>query len=109
MAQIEAEMEKYKADIKAQIESVKTALDAQYKQLSLAQAQAEAQVKSDTALVQKGLDVEQRLKSDKIKAGQSVGKMDSAEGTDNMQEMPPVKDMPNPVDVKSALSVLGLE
>lgn len=107
VAQIEAEMEKYKADIKAQIESVKTALDAQYKQLSLAQAQAEAQVKSDTALVQKGLDVEQRLKSDKMKMGQSPGKMDSAEGTDGMQK--PSADMPDPVDVKSALSILGLE
>lgn len=109
VAQIEAEMEKYKADIKAQIESVKTALDAQYKQLSLAQAQAEAQVKSDTALVQKGLDVEQRLKSDKIKAEQPVGKMSSAEGTDDMQESASAEDMPNPVDVKSALSMLGLE
>ena len=109
VAQIETEMEKYKADIKAQIESVKVALDAQYKQLSLAQAQAEAQVKSDTALVQKGLDVEQRLNSDKIKAGQPTGKMSSAEGTDDMQEPASAKDMPNPVDVKSALSVLGLE
>lgn len=109
VAQIETEMEKYKADIKAQIESVKVALDAQFKHLSLAQAQSEAQIKSDTALMQKGLDVEQKLKSDKVKAGQSVGKMSSAEGTDDMQEPASAEDMPNPVDVQAALNTLGLQ
>ena len=42
-----------------------------------------------------------------MKMGQSPGKMDSAEGTDDMQKPP--TDMPDPADVKSALSILGLE
>ena len=104
VAQIETEMEKYKADIKAQIESVKVALDAQFKNLSLAQAQAEAQIKSDTALVQKGLEVEQKAKSDDTKYKMQAGKT-VKESLDTEEP----EDMPHPVDVQAALSTLGLQ
>lgn len=93
VAQIEAQAEVYKADLKKEVDNLKLALEAQFKRLSLEQAQAEVRIKSDTALAEKDMDVHQKrledLTSDKPKS--------------------PAKAFEPEIDVKSALNVLGLQ
>lgn len=86
-AQIEAQAEVYKADLRKEVDTLKLALEAQFKDLSLQQAQAAAQLKSDTALLQKGMDVQQ-------KTGETAQ---------------PAIEEKMPVDVESALATLGLQ
>lgn len=89
-AQIEAQAEVYKADLKKEVDTLKLALEAQFKQLSLEQAQQEAQLKSDTDIVTKQMDAQKPTEG----------------GTK------PVKSAelaPPAVDVEAALNTLGLQ
>ncbi len=90
-AQIEAQAEVYKADLKKEVDTLKLALEAQFKKLSLEQAQNEAQLKSDTALVQETIKGENSAVDGSATAPKSVK---PAEG---------------PVNVDEALSMLGLQ
>lgn len=90
-AQIEAQAEVYKADLKKEVDTLKLALEAQFKKLSLEQAQNEAQLKSDTALVQETIKGE-----------------NSAEGG-GATAPKPAKPAEEPVNVDEALSMLGLQ
>ena len=90
-AQIEAQAEVYKADLKKEVDTLKLALEAQFKKLSLEQAQNEAQLKSDTALVQETIKGE-----------------NSAVG-ENTTAPKPAKPAEKPVNVDDALSMLGLQ
>lgn len=90
-AQIEAQAEVYKADLKKEVDTLKLALEAQFKKLSLEQAQNEAQLKSDTALVQETIKGE-----------------NSAEG-EGATAAKPAKPAEEPVNVDDALSMLGLQ
>ena len=98
-AQIEAQAEVYKADLKKEVDTLKLALEAQFKRLSLEQAHAAAQLKSDTDLAQ------EKLRSDTAQVTSpntpATPKNLAGEMTDTEEE--------NPIDVKSALSVLGLQ
>lgn len=90
-AQIEAQAEVYKADLKKEVDTLKLALEAQFKKLSLEQAQNEAQLKSDTALVQETIKGE----------NSAVG-----EGATTSKLAKPAEE---PVNVDDALSMLGLQ
>lgn len=90
-AQVEAQAEVYKADLKKEVDTLKLALEAQFKKLSLEQAQNEAQLKSDTALVQETIKGE-----------------NSAVG-ENTTVPRPAKPAEKPVNVDEALSMLGLQ
>ncbi|MBK9952885.1 MAG: hypothetical protein IPP10_15660 [Candidatus Competibacteraceae bacterium] len=90
-AQVEAQAEVYKADLKKEVDTLKLALEAQFKKLSLEQAQNEAQLKSDTALVQ-----------ETIKEENSVA-------VENTTAPRPAKPAEEPVNVDEALSMLGLQ
>jgi len=93
VAQIEAQAEVYKADLKKEVDNLKLALEAQFKRLSLEQAQAEVQIKSDTALAQKDMDVNKK-------------RLEDLPGAESGS---PAK-VPTPeIDVKAALSTLGLQ
>lgn len=92
-AQIEAQAEVYKADLKKEVDTLRLALEAQFKRLSLEQAQAATQIKSDTALVQKQMDVQGKMADTQQKIGVSP---------ETIPEKPAV-------DVESALSTLGLQ
>ena len=87
-AQVEAQAEVYKADLKKEVDTLKLALEAQFKKLSLEQAQSAAQLKSDTALVQEAIKGE-----------------NSAVNEGTTAPKPPEK----PVNVDEALSMLGLQ
>ena len=90
-AQVEAQAEVYKADLKKEVDTLKLALEAQFKKLSLEQAQNEAQLKSDTALVQ------ETIKGENSAAGE------------NTTAPRPAKPAEKPVNVDEALSMLGLQ
>ena len=90
-AQVEAQAEVYKADLKKEVDTLKLALEAQFKKLSLEQAQNEAQLKSDTALVQ------ETIKGENSVAGE------------NTAAPRPAKPTEEPVNVDEALSMLGLQ
>lgn len=92
-AQIEAQAEVYKADLRKEVDTLKLALEAQFKQLSLQQAQAEAQLKSDTAIAQKDMDVEKKR----------------AEELPGAKPAPPARDPTPEIDVAAALNTLGLQ
>lgn len=89
-AQIEAQAEVYKADLRKEVDTLKLALEAQFKRLSLEQAQAATQIKSDTALAQKGMDVQQK----------------ALEGS---PPAAPAKAPTPEINVEAALNVLGLQ
>lgn len=90
-AQVEAQAEVYKADLKKEVDTLKLALEAQFKKLSLEQAQNEAQLKSDTALVQETIKGE----------NSTIG--------ENTTAPRPAKPAEEPVNVDEALSMLGLQ
>ncbi len=90
-AQIEAQAEVYKADLKKEVDTLKLALEAQFKKLSLEQAQNEAQLKSDTALVQETIKGENSTVDGSVTAPKSA------------------KPAEEPVNVDEALSMLGLQ
>ena len=92
-AQIESQAEVYKADLRKEVDTLKLALEAQFKRLSLEQAQAEARLKSDTALVEKDMDTRQKLANDG-----AIPKKDAL--------TEPVEPA---VDVDAALNILGLQ
>lgn len=97
VAQIEAQAEVYKADLRKEVDTLKLALEAQFKKLSLEQAAQAAQLNSDTALATKGMDVTQKAQQAKEGASASPPSMDNS---------------PEPVapeDVKAALGTLGLQ
>jgi hypothetical protein len=75
------------------VDTLKLALEAQFKRLSLEQAQAAARLKSDTTLVEKDMDTRQKLAKD----GAIPKKAATAE------PMEPA------VDVEAALNTLGLQ
>ena len=91
-AQIEAQAEVYKADLRKEVDTLKLALEAQFKRLSLEQANAAAQLNSDTKLAQKGMDLQ---KADL----QSSGVAKASVGTPTDEKL----------DVKAALNTLGLQ
>jgi hypothetical protein len=93
VAQIESQAEVYKADLRKEVDTLKLALEAQFKRLSLEQAQAAARLESDTALVEKDMDTRQKLAKD----GAIPKKMALTE-----PEEPTV-------DVEAALNTLGLQ
>lgn len=95
-AQIEAQAEVYKADLKKEVDTLKLALEAQFKRLSLEQAQAATQLKSDTTLAQESL---------RSKTAQVTSPNTPATPKD-LEEEP---DLEPAVDVKAALSSLGLQ
>jgi len=95
-AQVEAQAEIYKADLKKEVDTLKLALEAQFKKLSLEQAQAAAQLKSDTALVQ------EKLRSN---TAQVISPNTPAVPKDLGESI----EEENPIDVKSALNILGLQ
>lgn len=90
-AQVEAQAEVYKADLKKEVDTLKLALEAQFKKLSLEQAQNEARLKSDTALVQ------ETIKGENSAVGENTTAPRSA------------KPAEEPVNVDEALSMLGLQ
>lgn len=94
-AQVEAQAEVYKADLKKEVDTLKLALEAQFKKLSLEQAHAAAQLKSDTALVQESM------------RGETAKVISPNTST---TEASPAK-APEPVDmgVEQALAALGLQ
>lgn len=98
VAQIESQVEAYKADLKKETEVLKTALDAQFKKLSLEQARAEAQLDSDTDLMKEGMK------------GETADRV--SPNTPPMPRAPvdetPINEEPA-VDVKAALNILGLQ
>lgn len=59
-AQIEAQAEVYKADLRKEVDTLKLALEAQFKRLSLEQAQAEAQLQAGTKIVEKEMANQQK-------------------------------------------------
>lgn len=94
-AQVEAQAEVYKADLKKEVDTLKLALEAQFKRLSLEQALDAARLKSDTTLAQ------EKLRSDTAKV--TSPNTSTTEGSiEDVEEKPAV-------DVKSALSTLGLQ
>lgn len=80
-AQVEAQAEVYKADLRKEVDTLKLALEAQFKRLSLEQAQAAIQLKSDTALVQKEMEVQQKEKAI-VPSSRSQGVDTDVEATD---------------------------
>jgi hypothetical protein len=92
-AQIEAQTEVYKADLRKEVDTLKLALEAQFKRLSLQQAQSEAQIKSDTAIAQKDMDVEQK-RAEELPGAKppTLAKAETPE-----------------IDVAAALNTLGLQ
>lgn len=90
-AQIEAQAEVYKADLKKEVDTLKLALEAQFKKLSLEQAQNEAQLKSDTALVQETIKGENNV---------------AAKGIVTPKQTEPPEEL---VNIDEALSMLGLQ
>lgn len=95
-AQIEAQAEVYKADLKKEVDTLKLALEAQFKKLSLEQAHAAAQLKSDTALVQ------EKLRSNTAQVTSPNTPAVPKDLGESIEEE-------NPIDVKSALNILGLQ
>jgi hypothetical protein len=96
-AQVEAQAEVYKADLKKEVDTLRLALEAQFKKLSLEQAQAEAQLKSDTHIASKEMDVQQKS-------------VESAEPKPaEPKPLQAQEEFPSQVDVKAALSTLGLQ
>jgi hypothetical protein len=89
-AQIEAQAEVYKADLRKEVDTLKLALEAQFKRLSLEQAQAEAQLQAGTKIVEKEMANQQK----------------PAEGT---AKPAPAPKEPEPIDVDAALATLGLQ
>jgi hypothetical protein len=100
VAQIEAQAEVYKADLRKEVERLKLALDAQFKRLSLEQAQAEAQIKSDTTLTKEAMKTGQATKEDVAPA--------QAPAMEPVQEES-VEPEQSAVDVDKALAILGLQ
>lgn len=94
VAQVEAQAEVYKADLRKEVETLKLALDAQFKKLSLAQAQAAAQLKSDTTLVQ------EKMKGDNAAAAETPASSEKPSTSAADQ---------NSIDVGKALATLGLQ
>lgn len=100
VAQIEAQAEVYKADLRKEVDRLKIALDAQFKRLSLEQAQAEAQIKSDTTLTKEAMKTGQATKEDVTPAQAPV--------VEPMQESL-AEPKQNAVDINAALGILGLQ
>jgi hypothetical protein len=93
-AEIEAQAEVYKADLRKEVDTLKLALEAQFKELSLQQAHTAAQLKSDTSLVEKEMDVQQK----------------AMEGPpDGPSKKPTPVEMAESADVGDALATLGLQ
>jgi hypothetical protein len=90
-AQVEAQAEVYKADLRKEVDTLKLALEAQFKRLSLEQAHTAAQLKSDTSLTQKGMD----LQKEEMQKESQPGK--------------PVDTDTEALDVTAALNTLGLQ
>lgn len=94
VAQIEAQAEVYKADLKKEVDTLKIALEAQFKKLSLQAAQEQAQLSSDTKIAQTAINKDE---SGKMLTEESVPNTSMAE------------DVPQKQNVQDALSVLGLQ
>ena len=111
VAQIEAQAEVYKADLKKETDQLKLALEAQFKDLSLQQAQAAAELESQTKLAQQGLKGEQDLAKETMKPVPQGAKRPEPQTLEQMEVDPQEMEQagPPPTDVEAALNTLGLQ
>lgn len=94
VAQIEAQAEVYKADLKKEVDTLKIALEAQFKKLSLQAAQEQAQLSSDTKIAQTAIS--------KDESGKMLAK-------ESIPDTTMTEDAPQKQNVQDALAVLGLQ